>query len=507
MPEAAIIAFEDEKDWSNWHRTIVREPILGRYEIHNPETNPGWAGMRKTAAAIQRLIAETTAAGQRLHPIGARWSHSGCASPSGGRLLATETANWTLRPDRAGLAVGYRGEADELILAQCGVQISELNKRLEQGLGRSLRTSGVNNGQTIAGAMSTSSHGSAIDQGALHAQVCGLQLLTGDRNLWLERKDDPIAGAGLLQKLGATALPGDDLFEAALVSLGGLGIVHSVMLRTAKLFHLLAYQQKLPYDDALKRAMNDGDFSGLPMPQGSERPYYFRVIVNPHDSRNLAYVNTMYKRPFPPGTKIDYSLGGEFGPGHDVPRLVATLLDAFPQLIGGIAPLIVDNQLRAYADQRGTLGEMFGHAGLAEQGIASSMGIRQPLASRAVELALKAYREAGPAPVVFTCRFIARTPGLLAWQQHDRNCIIEVDGLRTKRAVIVMDAVRRELDKAEIPYAEHWGKVNGLTRAKVEKAYGARLGRWRKARETLLPTLQDRRTFSNKFLENVGLGA
>ncbi|HYE27317.1 MAG TPA: FAD-binding protein [Allosphingosinicella sp.] len=505
--EARIVAFENKRHWSNWHLTIEREPILGRYEVHNPETNPGWVGMRKTAAVLQRFIAETNAAGQRLHPIGARWSHSSCASPSGGRLLATETANWTLRPDRASLAPDFRGEAEELVLVQCGVQISELNKRLEQGWGRSLSTSGLNNGQTIAGAISTSSHGSAIDQGALQAQVCGLQLLTADRNLWLERDGDPIAGPGLLQKLGASRLRGDDLFEAALVSLGGLGLIHSVMLRTAPLFHLIAYQEKLPYDDALRRAMDESDFSGLRLPQGTERPYYFRVILNPHDRRNLAYVNVMYKRPFPPGTPIDYSIDGEFGPGRDVPRLVGELLDNFPGLTRGISSVIVDNQLKLYADERGTWGEMFGYSDPREKGAAASMGIAQNLTSRAVELAQKAYREAGPAPVVITCRFIGRTPGLLAWQQHERNCIIEVDGLRTERARKVMEAVRAEFDRAGLAYGEHWGKLHGLTRAKVERAYGSKLDRWRAARETFLPMRRDRQTFSNEFLENIGLGA
>lgn len=504
--EAKIITF-NEKNWSNWHRTLTKDPIADRVEIHNPETNPGMGGMRKTAAAIQGLIAATTAAGGRMHPVGGRWSHSSVASPSGGRLIETATLNWRFRPDSASLSPRYKGDPAELVLVQCGIAVAELNKWLETSLGRSLRTSGSSNGQTIVGAFTTSSHGSAIDMGALHNQVCGLQLLTGGRNLWLERSSDPIAGDALIAALGATRAPGDDLFDAALVSLGGLGIIHSVMLRTAPIFRLEAHQVLLPYDEAMKRAMDGFDFSGVNLPRGPERPYYFRAIVNPNDDRHRAYVQVMYKRPFPPGTKIDYSINGEFGPGHDIPGLVAGLLDTVPGLNGPLSALMVDNQLKTYSNRLGTWGETFDFTTPRKDAAASSMAIPQHLTSRAVELATEVYKQA-PGPVVFTCRFVRKTQGLLAWQMHDQNCVFEFDGLNSTRAVAVMERVRTRFDSEGFPYAQHWGKLNGLTKARVERSFGKdRLDRWRKARETLLPTAQERRTFSNAYLENIGLGA
>lgn len=505
MAEAQIITF-NEKKWSNWHRTLTKDPIADRVEVHNPETNPGMGGMRKTAAAIQGLIAATTAAGLRMHPVGGRWSHSEVATPSGGRLIETATLNWRFRPDKASLSPAFKGDPAELVLLQCGINVSEVNKWLEKSLGRSLRTSGSSNGQTFVGAMTTSSHGSAVDMGALHSQVCGLQLLTGSRNLWLERSTDPIAGDKLVADLGAARAPGDDLFDAALVSLGGLGIVHSVMIRTAPIFRLEANQIVLPYDEGLKRAINDFDFSGVKLPGGGERPYYFRAIVNPNDKRKLAYVQVMYQRPFPPGTPIDYSIDGEFGPGHDIPGLVAGLLDTVPGLNGPLTALMVDNQLKTYSNRLGTWGETFDFTTPRKDAAASSMAIPQHLTSRAIELATEEYKK-DPGPVVFTCRFVRKTHGLLAWQLHDRNCVFELDGLNSKRARAVMERVRTRFDLEGIPYAQHWGKLHGLTAARVKNSFGPRLDRWRKAREALLPTLQERKTFSNAYLENIGLGA
>jgi FAD/FMN-containing dehydrogenase len=503
------VLFFKEKSWSNWHRTLVKQPISGRIEVHNPETNPNFTGMRKTAAAIQGVIADAVAAKVRLHAVGGRWSHSEVASPSPGRLLETAMLNWRFRPAADQVSPAFKGKAEELVLVQGGIAISEINKWLETGLGRSFRTTGSSNGQTIVGAMTTSSHGSALDMGALHSQVCGLQLLTGTKNLWLERSDDPVASDKLVADLGATRPqgPSDDLFEAALVSLGGLGIVHAVMLRTAPIFRMSANQVRLPYDDALKRAITDFDFSGVALPGGQERPYYFRAIVNPHDKRGVAYVQVMYQRPFPPGTKIDYSIDGAFGPGHDVVGLVAGLLDTVPGLTGALTEVMVDDRLKLYTDRLGTWGETFDYSTPRKDGAASSMAIPQALAVRALELATDVYKQEGPAPLVYTLRFVRRTPGLLAWQQNDRNCVFEIDGLNSKRVRKVMEAVRARFDQEGIPYAQHWGKLHGLTEERVKRSFGPKLDRWRKARETLLPTLQERRTFATDLMEKIGLGA
>jgi hypothetical protein len=43
-------------------------------------------------------------------------------------------------------------------------------------------------------------------------------------------------------------------------------------------------------------------------------------------------------------------------------------------------------------------------------------------------------------------RFVLRTHRLLAWQLHERNCVFELDGLNSKRARAVMEAVRTRFD-------------------------------------------------------------
>ena len=109
------------------------------------------------------------------------------------------------------------------IAEQCSAQQGQRRK--------ALRTSGASNGQTIAGALGTGVHGSAIGCRGHGKPSCRYPTcLTANRNMWIERASAPVMNDGFAARLGAELVRDDTLFEAALVSLGSLGIVHSVLI-------------------------------------------------------------------------------------------------------------------------------------------------------------------------------------------------------------------------------------------------------------------------------------
>ena len=65
-----------------------------------------------------------------------------------------------------------------LYFAQCGTSVEELNTDL-QAQGLCLRTSGASQGQTICGAFSTGTHGSAINCGGMQDYIVGMHVLVG----------------------------------------------------------------------------------------------------------------------------------------------------------------------------------------------------------------------------------------------------------------------------------------------------------------------------------------
>ena len=87
-------------------------------------------------------------------------------------------------------------KAEDLVFTQCGMSMLQMSKELEteNGWMRSLKASGASNGQTMAGATATGTHGAAFKVGAVHDTIVGLHMITGpDKHVWLEKASYPVA--------------------------------------------------------------------------------------------------------------------------------------------------------------------------------------------------------------------------------------------------------------------------------------------------------------------------
>jgi hypothetical protein len=128
-----------------------------------------------------------------------------------------------------------------------------------------------------------------------------------------------------IQKLQTELVQDDDLFYAALVSMGCFGIIHGVMIESEDLFLLECYLRRMPYDESLKRLMRTLDFTNANLPYGSERPYHFAVSINPYDLDKGAYVYTYYKRPYRDDYTKPFKNADGVGPGDDAAVLSESL--------------------------------------------------------------------------------------------------------------------------------------------------------------------------------------
>lgn len=495
--------------WRNWHQTYAADADR-RYELHRGSGPMSATGFRKSAKLVLDLINKARAEGKVLRSLAGTWSFSQVTGQQDAWLLDTTQANWKARLSRGALDPSFAGDPDDLLLVQCGASIFEINRYLERDRGRSLMTTGASNGQTYVGAMSTSTHGSALSHAAMPGQVAAIQMLCPDgRNLWLERPADPVISVNTANDFGAQIVRDDSLFEATLVSLGLLGVIHAVVIRTRPIFLLSASQFEHPYNDDLKHAMRTLDTSrvSLPaevdVPPGNPRPYFFQVVVSPHKPNTPAYVKLMYERPFPAGYKIDYREAGKYGAAYDIAGVVGGLLDAIEPLTPLLTNAIIAQELKSFFNKTGTWGETFDFTTPRAHTAGAALAVPAERSVEAVDLALATYRETGPAPVVFACRFTQQTPGLLAFQRFSPTCIMDIDGLNSVNTHLVMEAVRQAFDDATIPYAQHWGKFHDQRNGRLERSYGADLVAFRQARHQLLPSAADKRTFSLVAAETV----
>ena len=258
MPERkATVKFETDVIFENKHFTEhmncrraykVRTPAP-----RNPDLNV--EDMGAVALALEGIISDAINEGATLRPAGGAWSLSDVAF-SGDWLLDTLSMNLKWRMKRNQVRDDYPRDFDKLYLFQCGNSIQEVNERLESD-GNSLSTCGASNGQTIAGAISTGVHGSALDVGSIQDSVVGIQLITGplpQNVIYLERESRPALTKSFAQSINSKLIRNDRLFNAALVSLGSFGVIHGVVMEAEDIFLLKRYVTKIKKAEALEIA-------------------------------------------------------------------------------------------------------------------------------------------------------------------------------------------------------------------------------------------------------------
>jgi len=135
-----------------------------------------------------------------------------------------------------------------LFFNEAGITIDALNVRLnEQSPPVAMSTLGGSAGQTIAGATSTGTHGSDFDRAPIADSLQALYIIgSGGTHHWVESKSNQFTDP---QKITATfpAIDADnchyddDLFNAAIVGMGAMGVVYAVVLRVVPQFALIQF--------------------------------------------------------------------------------------------------------------------------------------------------------------------------------------------------------------------------------------------------------------------------
>ena len=181
--------------WKNWAGNQQCTPE----RIERPSSEQG----------LIRIVKQAAASGQRVKVAGSGHSFTGVALTDG-RLVKLDNYNRILAMDRE----------KRTATVQSGITIARLSEELDkQGL--ALENLGDINYQTISGAISTATHGTGVNFGGIATQVTGLRLIAGD---------------GSIVECSAEKEP--EIFSAARVGLGAIGIISAVTLRCVKVFNL-----------------------------------------------------------------------------------------------------------------------------------------------------------------------------------------------------------------------------------------------------------------------------
>ncbi len=492
--------------WTPKHLTF-EQPLQGVFRLDNPTTGTNEARYKATAKNFQRLLREAIDKGVRLKAYGGTWSMSRCAATDGW-VVGTKSLNLLFHLRERSIRPEYSGDKEALWLAQGGCSIAGLTRQLKP-FGQSLPACGASNGQTIAGAIATGTHGSGVRFGGIQEAVRGLHLVVSPtRTVWLVPATDTATTDGFAAQLDAELVRDDELFNAALVSFGAVGLVQGVLIQARRAFTLRSFRSRLPYDDAFKAAVGAMNLDALPVPAAAQALtrdalWHYSVVVDPFHPERGVFVTAMYDQACGPGSSRPNPSG--IAPGEELYGKLGALLDLLPGLIPGAVTLLVEGDQKDHTDLCGALEEHF--AATETRGKAAGVGVSVATsdAIRALDMMIDINRMHGPFPCILALRFVPGTGATLGFTRFPRTCVIDIDGPYSTRTRSYFARIWQALHDSGIEYGLHWGKILGLSAAETRRLYGDRVDRWRSARDRLLPDPAVREVFRNAFLDELGL--
>lgn len=287
--------------WKNWARNQTANPI----RIEHP------ASEAELVALVQRAATE----GRAVKTVGAGHSFTDIA--------CTDDVLVMLDRYKAVLSVDVERYQ---VTVQAGIALFELNEALD-ARGLAMPNLGDIAYQSIAGAISTSTHGTGLGLQGLAATVIAMRLVTAD---------------GSVLDVDAELLP------LARVGLGALGLISTVTLQVVPSFNLSVVNQPMPLDVVLDHIDDHVE--------GNDHFEFFWV---PHTKWALTKSNNRTTEPLAPRPKRtawwndtvmeNYAFGAVCRLGKLRPALIPKLATALP---GSGKVTFVDKSYAVFASKR-----------------------------------------------------------------------------------------------------------------------------------------------------------
>jgi L-gulono-1,4-lactone dehydrogenase len=432
-------------EWQNWSGLESAEPR----EVASPAS----------VEAVVRAVVAGRESGSTVKMVGTGHSFTGIATP-GDVMLRPEELTGIVSVDRDAMTV----------TAYAGTPLRVLNAGLER-LGLSLHNMGDIAEQTLAGAVSTGTHGTGGVVAGLAAQLAGFQLVTGTGEV-----------------VDASPTVDTDVFSLGRVGLGALGILTTLTFAVEPLFLLEAHEQPMSWDDAL------GSFDEMVAGSHHCDMYWF-----PHTDRMLTKRNTRLDAEIAEASPVGRVRGwvddellanGVFGvltaAANRAPAVIPRLNAVAARALS--ARTYSDVAHRVFTSPRRVVFREMEYAVPRAAGLDALREARRVVEASDWRISFPVEIRVAPADDVALSTAYERDSFYLAFHTHHRS-----DWATHTAYLSAMEAVLRDHDGRP-----HWGKLHTRTAADLAPAY-PRFGEFLALRDRLDPD----RVFANDHLRRV----
>lgn len=427
------------RGWRNWAGDQACRPV----EVTRP----------RSREELGETIAAAAAAGRKVSVAGSGHSFTEAAMTDG-TMVRIEALRGVIDADRD----------SGLVKVGAGTVLADLNEELAQ-LGLAMENLGDIDRQTIAGAISTGTHGTGARLRNISAQVEEVELVLAD---------------GSVRQLAAATQP--ELLRAARVGVGALGAISAVTLRCVPAFTLDRVDTARPREQVLDSFQASADAND-----------HFELFTFPYSDSALVLERNRTEAPARPRGRAgsylndvvleNWALEALSATGKRFPRSIPSLSRLAGRLASGSRT--VDRSDRVFAnDRRVRFTEM-------EYGVPREHG---PEAARRVIEWVRSNRY----PVFFPIEMrVAAGDDALLSPSHERDtAYIAVHQYRGMEWRPYFEAVEEIM--SSYGGRPHWGKRHFQTAATLAPLYPA-WAEFQAARNELDPT----RVFSNEYADRV----
>ena len=272
--------------WSNW--------------AGNQQTGSVLVSKPQTESELQQVVQSAQTSGRRVKAVGSGHSFTAIA-------VAEEVLVDLSKYDEI-LAID---KINQTVTVQSGIQLSKLNQALYEN-SLAMQNLGDIAYQTIAGAISTSTHGTGAKFTGIANQVVALRVVLADSSI-----------------VECSANVNAELFSCARVGLGAIGLISTVTLKVVPAFNLAVIEEPMRLDEVLQNLDLHVDSND-----------HFEFFWVPHTGWALTKRNNRNNLPIEPMSKMshwysktlmeNYAFGAVCMLGKARPSLIPKLAKALP---------------------------------------------------------------------------------------------------------------------------------------------------------------------------------
>ena len=238
-------------------------------------------------------------------------------------------------------------KASNLFSAESGMTIERLNDELDKRH-LALANMGAYDGQTLAGAISTGTHGTGISLGPIASSVRSLVLVSSTRTIYQIEPSTGITDPAKFAKanLDMVLKQDDDWFQSSVIAMGRMGLIYSYTLEVMPAYFLEESRVLDAWEGLTTRAGDDTLSKWLANPKFR----HFEVDINPYAIGGYhACIKVIRKEHDPPteGSRgIENCISGILASCPVAEWAVVHFLNLFPS----ICPTIISSALKTLVD-------------------------------------------------------------------------------------------------------------------------------------------------------------